>query len=85
VARLFACNSSGSMPNIYRAEARLSPGQVVDGGVWKWLSSKWVVDLLHWLRITVSWRRFDRHYGIEVLKSRAFLCRFCDKYPVMVI
>ncbi|MBF7072218.1 LPS O-antigen length regulator [Glaciecola sp. MH2013] len=72
-----------SMPNIYRAEALLSPVSS-DGGGMNGLANKFG-GLASLAGVSIGGGGFDKTtMGIEVLKSRTFFADFVDKHPVMV-
>jgi uncharacterized protein involved in exopolysaccharide biosynthesis len=83
VASIIAVAIALSMPNIYRAEALLSPVSS-DGGGMNGLASKFG-GLASLAGVSLGGGGFDKTtMGIEVLKSRTFFADFVGKYPVMV-
>jgi LPS O-antigen subunit length determinant protein (WzzB/FepE family) len=83
VASVIAVAIALSMPNIYRAEALLSPVSV-DGGGMNGLASKFG-GLASLAGVSLGGGGFDKTtMGIEVLKSRTFFADFAGKYPIMV-
>ena len=83
VASIIAVAIALSMPNIYRAEALLSPVSG-DGGGMNGLASKFG-GLASLAGVSLGGGGFDKTtMGIEVLKSRTFFADFVGKYPVMV-
>lgn len=72
-----------SLPNIYRAEALLSPVSAENGGM-NGLANKFG-GLASLAGVSLGGGSFDKTtMGIEVLKSRAFFADFVDKHPVMI-
>jgi uncharacterized protein involved in exopolysaccharide biosynthesis len=83
VASIIAVAFALSMPNIYRAEALLSPVSS-DGGGMNGLASKFG-GLASLAGVSLGGGGFDKTtMGIEVLKSRTFFADFVGKYPIMV-
>nr|WP_297347965.1 Wzz/FepE/Etk N-terminal domain-containing protein [uncultured Glaciecola sp.] len=83
VASIIAVAIALSMPNIYRAEALLSPVGGDDGGM-NGLASKFG-GFASLAGVSLGGGAFNKTpMGIEVLKSRTFFADFVDKYPVMV-
>jgi uncharacterized protein involved in exopolysaccharide biosynthesis len=83
VAGIIAVAIALSMPNIYRAEALLSPVSS-DGGGMNGLANKFG-GLASLTGVSLDGGGFDKTtMGIEVLKSRTFFADFVGKYPVMV-
>lgn len=83
VASIIAVAIALSMPNIYRAEALLSPVSS-DGGGMNGLANKFG-GLASLAGVSLGGGGFDKTtMGIEVLKSRTFFADFVGKYPVMV-
>ena len=83
VASIIAVAIALYMPNIYRAEALLSPVSS-DGGGMNGLKNKFG-GLASLAGVSLGGGGFDKTtMGIEVLKSRTFFADFVDKYPVMV-
>jgi uncharacterized protein involved in exopolysaccharide biosynthesis len=83
VASIIAVAIALSMPNIYRAEALLSPVSS-DGGGMNGLANKFG-GLASLAGVSLGGGGFDKTtMGIEVLKSRTFFADFVDKHPVMV-
>jgi len=83
VASIIAVAIALSMPNIYRAEALLSPVSS-DGGGMNGLKNKFG-GLASLAGVSLGGGGFDKTtMGIEVLKSRTFFAGFVGKYPVMV-
>jgi uncharacterized protein involved in exopolysaccharide biosynthesis len=82
-ASIIAVAIALSMPNIYRAEALLSPVSS-DGGGMNGLASKFG-GLASLAGVSLGGGGWDKTtMGIEVLKSRTFFADFVGKYPVMV-
>jgi uncharacterized protein involved in exopolysaccharide biosynthesis len=83
VAGIIAIAIALSMPNIYRAEALLSPVST-DGGGMNSLANKFG-GLASLAGVSLGGGGFDKTtMGIQVLKSRTFFADFVGKYPVMV-
>jgi len=83
VASIIAVGIALSMPNIYRAEALLSPAST-DGSGMNGLASKFG-GLASLAGVSLGGGGFDKTtMGIEVLKSRAFFANFVYKHPIMV-
>jgi uncharacterized protein involved in exopolysaccharide biosynthesis len=83
VASVIAVAIALYTPNIYRAEALLSPVSS-DGGGMNGLASKFG-GLASLAGVSLGGGGFDKTtMGIEVLKSRAFFADFVDKHSVMV-
>jgi uncharacterized protein involved in exopolysaccharide biosynthesis len=83
VASVIAVAIALSMPNIYRAEALLSPVSAAGGGM-NGLANKFG-GLASLAGVSLGDGGFDKTtMGIEVLKSRTFFADFVDKHPVMV-
>ncbi|MFT6992183.1 MAG: hypothetical protein ACJASL_004181 [Paraglaciecola sp.] len=83
VASVIAVAIALSMPNIYRAEALLSPVST-DGGSMNGLANKFG-GLASLAGVSLGGGGFDKTtMGIEVLKSRTFFADFVDKHSVMV-
>lgn len=83
VASIIAVAIALSMPNIYRAEALLSPVSS-DGGGMNGLASKFG-GLASLAGVSLGDGGFDKTtMGIEVMKSRTFFAEFIGKYPVKV-
>jgi uncharacterized protein involved in exopolysaccharide biosynthesis len=83
VASVIAVAIALSMPNIYRAEALLSPVSS-DGGGMNGLANKFG-GLASLAGVSLGGGGFDKTtMGIEVLKSRTFFADFVGKYPIMV-
>ena len=83
VASIIAVAIALSTPNIYRAEALLSPVSA-DGGGMKGLANKFG-GLASLAGVSLGGGGFDKTtMGIEVLKSRTFFADFVGKYPIMV-
>jgi uncharacterized protein involved in exopolysaccharide biosynthesis len=83
VASVIAVAIALYTPNIYRAEALLSPVSS-DGGGMNGLASKFG-GLASLAGVSLGGGGFDKTtMGIEVLKSRTFFADFVDKHPVMV-
>ena len=83
VASIIAVAIALSTPNIYRAEALLSPVSA-DGGGMNGLANKFG-GLASLAGVSLGGGGFDKTtMGIEVLKSRTFFADFVGKYPIMV-
>jgi uncharacterized protein involved in exopolysaccharide biosynthesis len=83
IAGVIAILIALSMPNIYRAEALLSPVST-DGGGMNGLANKFG-GLASLAGVSLGGGGNDKTtMGIEVLKSRAFFAKFVGKYPIMV-
>lgn len=83
VASVIAVAIALSMPNIYRAEALLSPVSS-DGGGMNGLANKFG-GLASLAGVSLGGGGSDKtSMGIEVIKSRTFFADFVDKHPVIV-